>query len=960
MARPHTTGKSSVLCITVVNGDLSFIPEPLLIGHYRSARLTGTEAVMNGRIGGTMEQMLALGEYPSALGTHQIFLNSVRPEDRLRNPEPKAVIVVGLGEEGKLTGTALAQSVRQGVIAWVQRVVEQPEEKRTRIDLAATLIGSGGLGVPVGQSAQFIAQGVCEANRRLLARDWPTVGHLRLIELYLDRATEAWRALQVKATAASPNYEVTDVVQSGTGPLKRPLDAGYRGAEYDIISTASEAGRDGESVITYTLDTKRARSEVRATTAQLRLVRQMVERASNHAVNDLSIRKTLFKLLIPVELEPFLVGTTELQLQLTQQTAGIPWELLGPDQDDGNGTEPWAIRNKLLRKLNTKDFREAVVDASADDSILIIGEPKVTDRRYPRLDSAREEAKAVLGCFGAPDAPQDLSIESLISPDDTSIPGADADTIIKTLFARSWRIVHISGHGAEPELEPLPAGVEPAAPPERLPSRGVVLSDDTFLGPDEIRSLRVIPELAFLNCCHLARATSDQLLGPTFDRTAFAASVAEALINVGVRCVVAAGWAVEDEPARVFATTFYRALMRGARFIDAVAEARQAAYAEGGNTWAAYQCYGDPDWRFRRHGGDPQRPSPSLIDEFAGVASPSALKVALYTLAVRSAHQRADAKQQRERLRFLERRFAKRWGSLGAVAEAFAVAWSEVGDRQHAIDWYERARAAADGSATLKAAEQLANLRVRLAWEKVDRALRTHEETSGSGTGKELHEAVQAARGEIEQSRALLTKLVAIQSTAERESMLGSAYKRLAMMEAAVGKEQPAHEAVAQMAKHYENAVTLSASESASDAFYPAMNCLAAEVALNAGRAGWSGLDAGRLALVEEELTSKNRDNPDFWSRAGTIELSMYRALASGDLAGEVGTLIAAYTDLQERVPSPRFWSSVFDQARFVLQRYARRASAPETAAAQTLLTRLKRWRGADPRPRRRARAGAR
>jgi tetratricopeptide (TPR) repeat protein len=372
-----------------------------------------------------------------------------------------------------------------------------------------------------------------------------------------------------------------------------------------------------------------------------------------------------------------------------------------------------------------------------------------------------------------------------------------------------------------------------------------VLSHDIFLGPDEIQSLRVVPELVFLNCCHLARRASDLVLGtatqpqPEFDRAGFAASIADALINVGVRCVIAAGWAVEDEPARMFATTFYSALMGGTRFIDAVAEAREAALGQGGNTWAAYQCYGDPDWRFRRQGGDPQRPSTSPGEEFAGVASPSALKLALHTLAVRSAHQGADAKRQRARIRFLEKRFGERWGSMGAVAEAFGVACSEVGDRRNAIDWYERARAAADGAATLKAAEQLANLRVRLAWENMDRALSARERTAGTARDaaqKGLQGAAQTARSDIEKSCELLEKLLAIHSTAERENLLGSAYKRLAMVEAAIGNEKHANDAVLQMVQHYENAEAVSAGESDSDVFYPAMNCLAAKVALNAKR----------------------------------------------------------------------------------------------------------------------------
>ena len=147
-------------------------------------------------------------------------------------------------------------------------------------------------------------------------------------------------------------------------------------------------------------------------------------------------------------------------------------------------------------------------------------------------------------------------------------------------MAGPWRIIHIAGHGAEP----LVVG-------SRVNPRGVVLSDNTFIGPTEIGALRVIPELVFVNCCHLATGDVSQLLKETnYDRASFASGVAESLINKGVRCVVAAGWAVSDEAARVFATTFYAQLLDGSTFIDAVAAARQVARACGGNTWAAYQA----------------------------------------------------------------------------------------------------------------------------------------------------------------------------------------------------------------------------------------------------------------------------------------------------------------------------------------------------------------------------------
>ena len=85
-------------------------------------------------------------------------------------PRPKAVIVVGLGEEGQAErrrprahgasgrhrlGAALVRAGADGAV--------------TPFELAATLIGSGGTGITAGQAAQRIAQGVHEANE-LLAR----------------------------------------------------------------------------------------------------------------------------------------------------------------------------------------------------------------------------------------------------------------------------------------------------------------------------------------------------------------------------------------------------------------------------------------------------------------------------------------------------------------------------------------------------------------------------------------------------------------------------------------------------------------------------------------------------------------------------------------------------------------------------------------------------------------------
>ena len=177
-------------------------------------------------------------------------------------------------------------------------------------------------------------------------------------------------------------------------------------------------------------------------------------------------------------------------LDLDGTTAGIPWELLDSDPPGGGDLRPWAIRSKLLRKLRTNEFRAQVVDADPESHVLVIGEPKCDPLVYPRLPGARDEARVVVKCFSDRKTLPPERIIPLISPDDPEEFGPDARTVINALFERNWRIVHIAGHGVLPEKNGEP--------------RGVVLSNGTFLGPKEIRTMPVVPELVFVNCCHLA------------------------------------------------------------------------------------------------------------------------------------------------------------------------------------------------------------------------------------------------------------------------------------------------------------------------------------------------------------------------------------------------------------------------------------------------------------------------
>jgi hypothetical protein len=604
----------------------------------------------------------------------------------------------------------------------------------------------------VGTAAQCIAQGVREADQAIAElnarqgpsadvradairvgaparRPWPRVGPLQLVELYLDRASDAWRALKLQADAAPGAYALADTLAFGPGALRQPLDGGYRGTSHDYIRALGERGPAGEALIAYTVDTRRrARAEQVRHPVQQGLLRSLVAEASNDRSRDEQIGRTLFQLLVPPELGPFLGDTREMLLQVDPTTAAIPWELLDTEPAGSTAQPPWAVRCKLVRTLTTVDHRRTPHDAGADAHVLVIGEPRADPVRYPALPGARAEARAVCALLRRPGALPAAQVVGLV-PDDDTTPGADARTVVNALMERPWRIVHIAGHGMPPEdvdtgsADRGPAAASPAAADAghqgdspAVQPRGVVLDGDSFLGPREVRSMRSVPELVFVNCCHLAGRSAGQVLAePRYDRARFASGVAEALIETGVRCVVAAGWAVDDDAAAAFAAAFYEALLRGARFIDASAHAREAARAFGGNTWAAYQCYGDPDWMLRHGTPDAQAPAASLADEYAGVTSPPALALALETLAVQLVHQGHDPAAARARIRHLQARFDGLWGRIGAVAEAFGLAWEAAGEPAHAVDAWRRAAAADDGSASLQVLSRLATALARQA-----------------------------------------------------------------------------------------------------------------------------------------------------------------------------------------------------------------------------------------------------
>ncbi|TMQ71691.1 MAG: hypothetical protein E6K80_04820 [Candidatus Eisenbacteria bacterium] len=241
----------------------------------------------------------------------------------------------------------------------------------------------------------------------------------------------------------------------------------------------------------------------------------------------------------------------------------------------------------------------------------------------------------------------------------------------------------------------------------------------------------------------------------------------------------------------------------------------------------------------------------------------------------------------------------------------------------------------------MKAAEQLANVSARLAWENVDKALRYRDEMRKQADAqpqtrpsraaarralvdaeKRLREASGTGQRLIQRSLALLHKLRAVEQTMERESLVGSAYKRRALVESVAGNRRRVEQALRQMKASYERARAIGRRSGERDLFYPASNCLVADVASNAGRRGWR-LDRENLEVVRQSLQAKRGGgDEDFWSVVGAIEVRQYGALAGKRLTSQRRPLEKAYQDLHRRVRATRMWASVYDTAYLVLRNY--------------------------------------
>lgn len=894
--------------VAIRHGNLAYAPHPICVGHYYGDTIVSAEAYLDGRMNGALSKRASLGLYPGELNSHEIFLH----QDK--NAKPNGAIVIGLGRVGELSPGKLKSGIGHAMLDYALRVSEWPDDRFGSADtvrsakISFLLIGTGFGGMSIRDSIEAILNGVKAANERLVETRFDEkvlIDEIEFLEVYQDTAINASRELEtvLRDGSLQQHFLRTDrTLQTGPGGFQRLM--------YDADPNwwhRLEISYDKKyQMLRFIALTDRARAEVTLVSGQMRLADQFISAMISSPGNSRQTAETLFEMLIPNRLKELAPNHYDVVLILDADSARYPWELLHDHWDESR--QPPAVAAGMLRQLKTQQFRTKPVHTS-DNNAFVVGNPviPVDDNGviFPDLPGAAREADAVAGLLSG----NGYDVNKAL---DRRATGLDAQDILTGLHGEAYRILHLAGHGVHefpigqyyPSAEKCQA-CEQALPPDETRVSGMVIGDKTFLTPGDVAQMRWVPELVFINCCHLG---STDVRYPEARRyNQLAANLGTEFINMGVKAVVAAGWAVDDGAARAFAESFYQSMLAGGSFGISVRTARQHIYEQfpDVNTWGAYQCYGDPDFRLHGDGNDGSKDLPLYHSKYEWVSDLENIISIMRSHDATVADNAAFEQQLDVCLKRVPTENLESWQAQADVAATLGIAYGEMGKYELAIGRLNKALVADKAEFPLRALEQRANYRVK------------HAAQFRQATEKTVKDN---AIGEIETAIKELIVLIDMAATVERLCLLGSAYKRLAWLQPGKTKKRQALE---QMCANYRRAFEQGQENGKVDA-YPLTNWITAEVILSwldkNRDITWKDGLYERVAKVLDAARRNLEANPEYWDSVVEPDCALMMALVKGELDEEDCRRIAeGYRLAAERGASYKDKAALREHIEFVV-----------------------------------------
>ncbi|MVT07941.1 CHAT domain-containing protein [Chitinophaga tropicalis] len=722
--------------VTVSQGDLKYATYPVLAGHFAGDGILYAERAINGLLNDALEQRLQLGFYPGEIGTSEGFISS----------EPggfKGAIIVGLGTPGTLTAFMLTRTVEQGVSRFLLNLNSKHSSKhyasQTQLNgITSLAIASGYGGLTIASSIRAIIQGVSNANdkiRTLFSDKARLMENIEFIEQYEDRALSCYHVLnRIQNEDNRPlNILVTKRINKLLGSKQRL--ASETGEEWWNRITVRFTPKDPDAAdsmdtLHFSSSTGGAREEQRDLYTSIPVIEGLLKQISSSNRWTSALARTVFELLIPNDFKDQVKRQNNINWILDKRSAAYPWELL---QDSAVNARPLCVNAGMIRQLTTQNYR-LKINAVVKDTALVIADPDLQGFA-PQLSGAEQEGVLVN---------QQLRDHAY---DTTYLPGATAPEIVEALFKDDYKIIHLAGHGIFKEDAPGQSGM--------------AIGKHIFLTPFEICQMSTTPELVFVNCCYLG-----QMNGVAEEyyqsRYKLAANIGTQLIENGVKAVVVAGWAVDDNAALDFTREFYQGMFAGDTFGEAIHHAREVIYQKyqtRNNTWGAYQCYGDPFYTLRPRADGAKTTTYSFI-----IAEEA--EIELYNLRNELDMGNYSHLDLLNRVAAISKAVDDAGIRNAAITELEALIYADMYEFDLAILKFENLTQIENASFTFSAMEKYCNVRAKKC---------IIDFKANNARRKELQERMEEVIRDLE-------ALIQLGSTAERYTMLGSTYKRKALL----------------------------------------------------------------------------------------------------------------------------------------------------------------------------------
>jgi tetratricopeptide (TPR) repeat protein len=930
-------GPEYTLKVSVLHGDLRRAAHPVAVGHYDGDGIVSAEKYIDTLLDDALSRRFEMRLYPGPVGTAEVILTPP-------GLPIKGAMVIGLGDVGNINLEAVrlgvATAALRRALAEIERPAENGGEPRSAA-FSSLMIGTyGGHALSVKDSISAIIQGAMQANQILHERglwDRVRIDEVEIVELYEDIAIQAvhvlhemeekppidfadrvkvkvdppilkpgeggryqrppsqfdaywWRRIQItgaKKASQSGNgqmfagtlptlqlrselenaelqYLDSLLAEASRSPEKRKLAAAYL---HQFLSTNNRQEDDDGGGLEFLVLTDRARAEGTMQATERRKVDWLVKTAMRDTRSDKDLAVLLYELLVPNDLK---TQAENVVLLVDREAARYPWELM---TERSRLDEPLVTRIGLLRQFKTTDYRPNP-QPSRGQNALVIGDPVGTG--LVELKGAQQEATAVAKKLE--DAR--YKVKTLIKK--------GGETILKELFAREYQILHIAAHGIFNA--------------ERPDQSGIVLEGGQLLTTREITNLRTVPDLVFINCCHLGEMERKIILSNEYPHR-LAASVAEELIRMGVRTVVAAGWAVDDGAATTFADEFYKQMLTGECFGNAVLIARKKTCKEhrATNTWGAYQCYGNPGFRLNNQIG-------GRWGDGQGLYSRREYRDQLKSIAQMPDVERPDRNQKLRRQLVEMRKNISPQMLDGEVLTDFGDAWYALGDFNQTIRFYREAIEKEDAKVSIRGVERLANFECRYA-EKLLRQTNPVSDNAKLSTRTKTPVKEEFDPNDLlREAERRLDWLLTLDKTPERLALKGRIYKTKALLASANKNERLAH------LKTAKNFYKAGYDESNGTNFYLCLNLIACRLLINEK----NGLDA-LLDACEQRARKDRERRDDFWTRVAVPDVALLRHLVKGDLKQKQNAMLKSYREAFATGPRMNEADTVLTQMDFLI-----------------------------------------